>query len=120
MNDKKMQEEFKNQLLQEKSRLEGELERLAKKEGDEEYEAKFEDFGRSEEDNAEEVENYAANLSITETLEKNLREVNDALERIEKDTYGICESCNKKDIRIERLKAYPAARLCMDCAEENQ
>ena len=118
--DKQKTEDFKVKLLEEKKRLEGELARLAKKEGEEVYETKFEDMGRSEEDNAEEVENYAANLSITETLENNLRDVNDALERIEKNTYGLCENCNKKEIRIARLKAYPAARLCMDCAEENQ
>lgn len=120
MVEKKMQEEFKQQLESEKKRLEEELARLANKGDDEEYDAKFEDFGRSEEDNAEEVENYAANLSITETLEKNLKDVNDALERIENDTYGICENCNKNEIKIERLKAYPAARLCMECAQENQ
>ena len=119
MEDQKMQEDFKQQLVQEKARLEDELARLANKEGDEEYEAKFEDLGRSEEDNAEEVENYAANLSITDTLEKNLKDVNDALERIKDGTYGKCANCNEKDIKIERLKAYPAARLCMDCAEKN-
>jgi len=113
-------EELKKQLLDEKKRLEGELGRLATKEGAEDYEAKFEDLGRSEEDNAEEVENYAANLSITDTLEKNLKEVNDALERIEKGTYGICTECEKNKIRIERLEAYPAARKCIQCAEKTQ
>ena len=118
MLEKKNIQEFKQKLLDEKQRLEGELAKLARKEGSEEYEAKFEDLGRSEEDNAEEVENYAANLSITETLESNLQDVNDALERMEKGTYGTCEKCNQKEIKIARLNAYPAARLCMDCAEK--
>ncbi len=88
------------------------------KEGEEDYEAKFEDLGRSEEDNAEEVESYTTNIGITETLEKSLIEVNDALDRIEAGTYGKCDACKESDIRIERLNAYPAARLCMNCAEK--
>lgn len=118
MIEKQKIEEFKQKLQEEKARLEDELSKLARKEGEGEYEAKFEDMGRSEEDNAEEVENYTANLSITETLETNLKDVNDALGRIEKGSYGTCENCDKKEIKIERLNAYPAARLCMDCAEE--
>lgn len=117
MLDKSTIEELKQKLLEEKKRLEDELGKLAKKENGDDYEAKFEDLGRSEEDNAEEVENYTTNLSITDTLEKNLKDVNDALERVEKGTYGICDTCKEKEIRVERLKAYPAARSCITCAQ---
>ena len=118
MIDEKTLAEFKGKLVEEKKKLEGELSKLANKEGEEDYEAKFEDLGRSEEDNAEEVENYTTNIGITETLEKSLIEVNDALDRVEAGTYGKCDACKEKDIRIERLNAYPAARLCMTCAEK--
>ena len=114
MLDKQTIEEFKVKLLEEKSRLEKELGEVAHKESDGEYEAKFEDLGRDEEDNAEEVEEYAAKVGITETLEKNLKDVNGALKRVEDGNYGKCENC-PEEIRIERLNAYPAARKCMNC-----
>ncbi|MBW2145701.1 MAG: TraR/DksA family transcriptional regulator [Deltaproteobacteria bacterium] len=43
-----------------------------------------------------------------------LKAINDALERIEDGTYGVCEECEKK-IRLERLKVMPFARYCVDC-----
>jgi RNA polymerase-binding transcription factor DksA len=118
MMDEKVLEELKQKLTAEKEKLEGELSKLANKEADGDYEAKFEDMGRSEEDNAEEVEEYATKVSITETLEKNLKDTIDALQKMEAATYGKCEKCSG-DIRLERLQAYPAARICMKCSETN-
>ena len=43
-------------------------------------------------------------------LENQLNEVNAAIDRIEKGTYGICEKCNQP-IEIERLEANPSARV---------
>jgi RNA polymerase-binding transcription factor DksA len=40
--------------------------------------------------------------------------LDDALDRIEKATYGVCEECTGK-IPTKRLEAYLAARLCVDC-----
>lgn len=42
-----------------------------------------------------------------------------ALRRIEKKTYGICESC-LKPIAKERLKVLPAARYCISCQSVNE
>ena len=116
MLDEKTLGELKQKLLDEKKRLEQELSKLANKEADGDYEAKFEDYGRGEEENAEEVEEYATKVSITETLEKNFKDTKDALERVENGNYGKCENCSG-DIRLERLQVYPAARICMKCSE---
>jgi RNA polymerase-binding transcription factor len=116
MLEQKTLQEFKEELSKEKKHLEQELGKIAKKENGE-YEAKFEDFGRDEEDNAEEVENYANKVGITETLEKELHNVEKALIRIEKGTYGICENCNQ-EIPLERLKANPSASICLQCAKK--
>ena len=43
-----------------------------------------------------------------------LLELNAALKRIEKGTYGVCEECKDK-IPVKRLEAYLAARLCVEC-----
>lgn len=47
-----------------------------------------------------------------------LKEIRDALERIDKGTYGKCAFCGE-EIDIERLKAIPYADLCIDC-EKNR
>lgn len=73
MLDNKVIEELKQELLNEKKKLEEELGLIAKKEEGDEYETKFEDLGRNEEDNAEEVEEYSNKLDVTETLEKTQR-----------------------------------------------
>jgi DnaK suppressor protein len=113
---KEIIEELKGKLLEEKKSLESELGKFAKSVGPDEYETKMGDMGPDEDENASEVEEYTDNLALENTLEKRLTEVNTALERIEKGTYGICEKCNKP-IGVERLRAYPSARTCVDCSK---
>ncbi len=43
-----------------------------------------------------------------------LMALEDALRRIEKGTYGVCEDCEEK-IPPRRLEAFLAARLCVKC-----
>jgi len=52
-------------------------------------------------------------------LAKELDDIKDALIKIEKGTYGICEQCGK-EINPERLEAIPTARLCRDCQQEKE
>jgi DnaK suppressor protein len=52
------------------------------------------------------------------TLEmKLLREVEDALRRIERGTYGVCHEC-EEPISSKRLDAVPWAKYCVTCQEE--
>lgn len=46
---------------------------------------------------------------------KELLDVWNALQRIEKGTYGTCVECGRK-IGDDRLKALPAAEFCLKCA----
>ena len=55
-------------------------------------------------------------LSLAEGLVETLHEVDAALGRIAKGTYGSCESCGAQ-IPPERLDARPVARLCLDCKQ---
>lgn len=43
-----------------------------------------------------------------------LFDIENALQKIEKRTYGFCESCQKK-IPAKRLKAMPYTRYCITC-----
>ena len=102
-------------LEEEKSKLEKDLGKIAKPTGIEgDYETKFDEIGTDREDNATEVEEYADNLSVENSLEGQLKDVDEALERMANGTYGICDNC-KEEIDIERLKVYPAAKACIKC-----
>ncbi len=43
-----------------------------------------------------------------------LKKIDDAIERIENNTFGICEEC-EGEIGIRRLQARPVTTLCIDC-----
>lgn len=47
---------------------------------------------------------------------KLLREISDALLRIEQGTYGVCLEC-EEPISVKRLDAVPWARYCVTCQE---
>ncbi len=47
---------------------------------------------------------------------KELNEIEDAIKRIEKGTYGVCEMCDES-IAIGRLRAKPFAKYCTPCRE---
>jgi RNA polymerase-binding transcription factor DksA len=53
--------------------------------------------------------------ALAGTLLENLREVEDALAKLDAGTYGRCESCGN-EIAEARLEAMPSARLCIACA----
>jgi len=55
-------------------------------------------------------------LGLVGSERKLLQEIDDALERIENNTYGICEGGTEHPIPKARLKAIPWARYCVKCA----
>jgi RNA polymerase-binding transcription factor DksA len=60
----------------------------------------------------EEISGVLVLLSERETRE--LREVDAALARIERGTWGLCETCHRP-MDGKRLKALPEARTCTTC-----
>jgi len=58
-------------------------------------------------------------LSIGDAERRMLRQVDEALDKIRQDTYGLCESCGEM-INERRLEALPFARLCIKCQEEEE
>ena len=51
---------------------------------------------------------------IVQQQQRELEEINNALESINSKTYGICDMCDEP-ISIGRLKAKPFAKYCTDC-----
>ncbi len=109
-------EKIKKALLEEKGRLEKELAKFAKKNPRlaDDYNSRFPEYGDKEDENAAEVAEYATNLSLEDTLERTLRDVNTALEKIAKEKYGVCKYC-KKPIETRRLLARPTSSSCVSC-----
>jgi len=112
---------IKKELEAKKNLIEQELQRFTKKDeelkGD--WNTKFPKFngssgGNTLEEAADEVEEYITKLPIEHSLETRLKDIDSALERIEKGKYGKCEKC-LKSIPKERLKVYPEARFCLKC-----
>lgn len=115
--DTKFLDEQRAKLEEERTVLEQELGSIAKKGRRQpgEFDARFPDYGRKEEENADEVAAFEARISIERDLDQHYQDVKAALSRIEKGTYGVCPTCGK-EIRKERLRIAPAAIACMDCA----
>jgi DnaK suppressor protein len=62
---------------------------------------------------ADKQEEYVENRAIADELEVHYNAIKDALEKISKGTYGICE-IGGEPIEEERLEANPAARTCKE------
>ncbi len=115
--------QLKESLEKEKKALEAQLKTFANKDsrpkGD--WDSRFPKFdgefgGSTLETAADEVEEYTSRLPVEFSLETRLRDIDLALEKIEKGKYGRCEKCGKK-IDQKRLDVHPAARFCMKCQE---
>lgn len=69
------------------------------------------------------LDEASANVMATQELRFRNREnfllkkINEALDRLAKDTYGLCEECDGQ-ISYERLMARPTAEKCITCKEE--
>jgi len=80
---------------------------------------KIEDLGSSESENTQEFESLAENPALIKSLEKEKKDAQRALELIAAGNYSICKSC-KGPIETGRLKAYPMADKCVECASKKK
>ena len=74
---------------------------------------KMEEMEADENDLADRFEDYEKNSEEVRELDARLREVHNALKKIEAGTYGTCEVCHAR-IEEDRLLANPAARTCKE------
>lgn len=111
MLDQSTREELKARLLDEKESLDRQLADYGAA-GDGIDVALGEGFADSGQATAERTEA----LGIVETLRMQRAEVAAALQRIDGETYGICENCGN-EIAPARLEAVPSARLCVSCKQ---
>lgn len=106
--------EFKAKLVAEKTRLTDELASITRRnpEHPEEWTVKNDEAEpkvADKNDQADAIEDLEENIGIAQTLEAQLKDVEDALARIETGNYGTDENTGDP-IPLERLEANPAAR----------
>ncbi len=91
---------------QRKAMLEEAVEGLANPNGQE----AFPDV--SDQASAEAEQNFL--MRIREREQRLVKKIDEALERMNQNIYGICERC-EEEIPYPRLKARPVTTLCIDC-----
>jgi len=75
--------------------------------------------GQDSVDESTEERETATMLRQKDREKKYLTKINQALERLDEGTYGTCMNC-EEPIPEDRLRARPAAVLCIDCKEERE
>lgn len=106
---------FNELLTAELANLEKELATVGRKnpehKGDWEATEKMDIDTADEDEVADSMNEYENNTAIVAQLETRLLEVKSALEKLEKGTFGVCET-GGETIESDRLEANPAARTC--------
>jgi RNA polymerase-binding transcription factor DksA len=112
--NKKDIEYFKNKLEKEKALVEEEIKTVGISDSDNpaDFSATSNDMdidNADENELADKLEELGDNKGILDSLEKQLKDINSALEKIANGTYGTSE-ISGKPIERERLEANPATR----------
>jgi DnaK suppressor protein len=104
---------IRNRLESEQKRLQRELEELETNVESAEVRREGSPFGKREEEATESFE-LEKRLALQKQVRNNLVEIEHALEKLDKGTYGLCDICGQP-ITPERLEAVPHANLCLSC-----
>jgi len=112
--DKKEKEKYKKILLEKKEEIKNKLSEFYS-------ESKELETGIAQDvaDKAESSYIKEFLLSLSNKDRNQLLMVDEALKRIEKNTFGLCQRCNKK-INEKRLNAIPWTPYCINCQEKEE
>ena len=107
--DKKTIAKFRKLLLKQREEIVGEVKQMVES-SKEMGQDGIQDIG----DEAANIYNKQVLLSLNENERLRLHEVDEALDRIENGTYGVCEECGGP-ISLKRLEVRPVAKYCVPC-----
>jgi DnaK suppressor protein len=77
------------------------------------------DEGMDTYDLASEARDREINFILTDRDRGKLQAIEDALERVDDGSYGVCESC-ESEVAEGRLQAMPFTRLCVQCQADRE
>ena len=102
-------------LEEERTRLQGIREGIQREQDDAISEAgnELSSFDQHPGDSGTETFEMEKNVSLLEQVDDELLEVEAAVQRLERGTYGTCQACGRP-IGDERLEAMPATRFCVE------
>lgn len=63
------------------------------------------------------MQGQAMSIAASNRRSKEIVKIDQALERIEQNYYGICQMCDE-EIALKRLELNPAVTYCIHCAEK--
>ncbi len=117
--DKKLSKKFiedqEKKLQQERSKIIGQIKEL--KEGDPFSDpAHVNDNAAIDTDAREQIGHDTIEAEVKD-LQRRLEDVELALKKVSKGTYGICDKCHKT-IPIPRLELIPEAHFCVECEKK--
>jgi DnaK suppressor protein len=118
--DKKLRKEFLKKAAETLEETKKQLLREIQERVKEETEG-TKDEGRDTYDLASDERDREINFILTDREREKLLAIDEALQRIQDKTYGICEcGCEncEGEIGLGRLKVLPFTRLCVKCQEE--
>jgi DnaK suppressor protein len=72
-------------------------------------------FGKRVGDGTIEAVSRLSEVSVADSLNLSIAQVEHALERLDEGAYGTCESCGR-EIPAARLEARPESTKCVECA----
>ena len=107
----------RSRLESEQKRLLGELEQSEASVRSTEVRREGSPFGKREEEATESFE-LEKRLAVEKQIRDHLVEIEHALRKFEKGTYGLCDGCGQP-IAPDRLEALPQASLCVNCKAKN-
>jgi len=111
--------EFQKQLGEEREKVLASISEIeARTSGQDEFETVGADSDSDDgpSDAALETLDRGTEFALEENLRTMLEEIDNALEKIGKGTYGICDNCGG-NIKMARLERIPSATMCVECQE---
>jgi len=114
VNRKRFLADLRQHLLDLKTKLLEEMESETKAERE-----SNKDEGMDTYDLASEERDREINFILSDRERSKVRNIDDALLRMDDGSYGVCDSCGL-EIAEERLEAMPFTRLCRDCQQDQE
>ncbi len=114
--NKRDKKKFEKMLIEERDRLNGTIRKIEESTREDSGRDHYGDIASYAETGSDNFELETA-LNIASGESNWLKDINEALQRLDNDSYGICEEC-QEEIPKKRLEAFPSARHCIKCQEE--
>ena len=102
-------------LEEERTRLQGIRDGIQREQDDAIFDAgnELSSFDQHPGDSGTETFEMEKNVSLLEQVDDELAEVEAAVQRLDRGTYGTCQACGRP-IGDDRLEALPATRFCVE------